>query len=270
MAAHFQAVTAINHAPNGSRLGEDIYFERVRNPPPDDASVEKLRSDYEETVSALKDMDLSEDDFDTLFNQLLAGAQVGLQGVDFNLDAGRSQLRNVRERLVGLARRRRDRYLIELALIGGGVAVVSLILAGLLNSGLPGRIAGQELASTFSGLLKWLTPVCLLHPGVVLGVVFTALVLNRTLTYEKIRTFDPYYFSPGLRFFYISVISYILFAALWFKVVMLGLGGILLNDVTDNPSIAVLIGLVCGVSEVVVVDLLVSRFKPVERGNTAP
>ena len=62
-----------------------------------------------------------------------------------------------------------------------------------------------------------------------------------------------------------SIISYILLAALWFKVVMLGLGGVLLNDVKDTPQIGLLIGLVCGISEALVVELLLSRLRSVER-----
>jgi hypothetical protein len=58
-----------------------------------------------------------------------------------------------------------------------------------------------------------------------------------------------------------------LLAALWFKVIMLGLGGVLLNDVKDTPEIGLLIGLVCGISEALVVELLLSRFRPVERAR---
>lgn len=266
MPEYFKSIRAINLSPDRSRAGIDIYFERTDNPPPDNASVENLRSDYEETMSVLRDMDLSDSDFGIFFNELLVGAQIGLQGPNFNLDAGRSQLNNVRNRLVRRARRERDQYLIRLGFIGGGVASASLLVAGVLYAVVPQLLKDQVSAAAFNGFLKWLIPACLLHPGVVLGVVFTAFVLNRTFTFEKIRIFDPYYFAPGLRFFYISIISYILLAALWFKVVMLGLGGVLLNDVKDVPEIGLLIGLVCGISEALVVELLVSRFRPVERG----
>jgi hypothetical protein len=267
MPEFFKSVRSINLSPDNSPAGLDIYFERVDNPPPDNPSVENLRGEYEETMSALKGMNLSNKDFGTVYNELLAGAQVGLQGPAFSVDAGRQQLRNVREHLVRYARRDRDRYLIRLGLTGAGVAVASLVVAAFLYFVVPQYLKDPQSVEGFKNFLRWLIPSCFLHPGVVLGVVFTAFVLNRTLTYEKIQTFDPYYFSPGLRFFYISIISYILLAALWFNVIMLGLGGVLLNDVRDKPEIGLLIGLVCGISEALVVELLVSRFRPVERSN---
>jgi hypothetical protein len=267
MPEYFKSIRAINLSPDRSRAGIDIYFERTDNPPPDNPAVEKLRADYEETMSVLKDMDLPDSDFGTFYNELLVGAQIGLQGPHLNLDAGRSQLNNVRGRLTRRARRERDQYLIRLGFSGGGVALASLLAAALLYSVVPQFLKTQVSRDAFEGFLAWLIPACLLHPGVVLGVVFTAFVLNRTFTFEKIRNFDPYFFPPGLRFFYVSIISYVLLAALWFKVVMLGLGGVLLNDVKEVPAIGLLIGLICGISEALVVELLVSRFRPVEKGN---
>jgi hypothetical protein len=40
-----------------------------------------------------------------------------------------------------------------------------------------------------------------------------------------------------------------------------------LNDVKADPSAGLFIGLLCGVSEALVVELLLSRLKPVERVN---
>jgi hypothetical protein len=106
------------------------------------------------------------------------------------------------------------------------------------------------------------------NPGDVLGVVFIGFVANRTITFDKIRAYDPYYFPPWLRFFYVAIVSYVLFAALWYKFVMLGVGGYLLNDVKTDPAGGLAIGLVCGISEAVIVELLILRLQPAERGNT--
>jgi hypothetical protein len=266
MPEYFKSVRYINLSTDrSSRAGLDIYFERTENPPPDNPDVEQLRGDYEETMAVMKDIDLPANEFETLFNELIAGAQIGLQGERFNVAAGRNQLNRVQRNLVRFARRERDKYLARLSLIGGIVTVISLLIAGFLIFVVPRHLTSADYVSAFAMGLKWLIPGCLLHPGVVLGVVFIAFVVNRTLTFDKIRTFDPYYFSPGLRFLYVSIISYVLFAALWFNLIMLGIGGFLLNNVKDRPGAGLLIGLVCGISEAVVVELLVSRFKPVER-----
>jgi hypothetical protein len=88
--------------------------------------------------------------------------------------------------------------------------------------------------------------------------VFIGMMANRTLTFDRITTFDPYYFPPGLRFLYIAVVSCVLLIALWFKFVMLGIGGYLLNSVETEPRVGLVIGLLCGVSEALVVELLLS------------
>ena len=201
MPEYFKSIRAINLSPDRSRSGIDLYFERADAPPPDNASVESLRSDYEDTMSVRKNIELPDSDFGTFFNELLVGAQVGLQGPSFSLDAERNQLNNIQRRLVNYARGERDQYLIKLGFVGGGVALGSLILAGLLYAVAPKFATDPATTSALAGFLKWLIPALLLHPGVVLEVVFTAFVLNRTFTFDMIRNFDPYYFPPGLRFF---------------------------------------------------------------------
>jgi hypothetical protein len=84
----------------------------------------------------------------------------------------------------------------------------------------------------------------------------------------RLKFLYVYYFPPWLRFSYIAIVSYVLVAALWFKFVMLGVGGYLLNDVKTDPAAGLAIGLVCGISEAVIVEVLQTRLKPVERTNT--
>ena len=133
----------------------------------------------------------------------------------------------------------------------------------------PQYLKEPDIAAAYKTALAWIVPLCLLLPGDVLGVVFIGMVANRTLTFDKITTFDPYYFPTWLRFLYIAIVSGVLLIALWFKFVMLGIGGYLLNDVKTDPSAGLVIGLLCGVSEALVVELLLSRLKPVER-SAAP
>jgi hypothetical protein len=109
-----------------------------------------------------------------------------------------------------------------------------------------------------------LTAWLLLHPGVVLGVVFTGFVLNRGIEFDKLGSFDPYQFPPLLRFAYTTIIAYVLFVALWHQWLMLGIGGELLNDVTKHADAGFGIGLICGIAEAAIVELLI-RLKPAER-----
>ncbi len=265
MTEHFKDVRIINLAADESRSGIDIYFERTDKPLPTNPDVEQLRRDYEETMFVLTNMEISDAEFFTLVNQLKGGAEIGLKGPNFSVDAGRSQLNNVRGGLIKRARKQRDAYLGRLLVTGGLMTVVALAVAGAFYFILPKYIADPNMMSAYQGALAWLGALFLLHPGAVLGVVFIAFVANRTITFDKIRTFDPYHFPPWLRFFYIAIVSYVMFAALWFNFVMLGIGGYLLNDVKTQPAAGFAIGLVCGIGEAIIVELLISRLKPVER-----
>jgi hypothetical protein len=264
---HFKDVRLINLAADGGRAGADLYFERTDNPPTADPEVEKLRRDFEVTMRVLRRFDLSNNQYSTLVNEMLAGAVVGLKGPNYSLASGRDQLNNVQNELLGRARTHRDAYLGRLFLIGSIIAVLALALAGVMYFVVPQFLKDADMAAAYKTALAWIVPLCLLLPGDVLGVVFIGMVANRTLTFDKITTFDPYYFPPWLRFLYIAVVSCVLLVALWFKFVMLGIGGYLLNDVKADPSAGLVIGLLCGVSEALVVELLLSRLKPAERGN---
>jgi hypothetical protein len=268
MPEHFHSVQIIDLGVGNTRAGFDIYFERAQNPPQPDPAVEALRREYEETMFVVKNVDMTQEEFLTTTNQLVAGAKVGLVGPNFSLDSGKSALSQLKAALVRKARGRRDAYLIRLALTGLVVTLLTLALAGAAYFIVPKYLTDTAMTTVYQAATAWLVPAILLHPGVVLGVVFVAFVANRTLTFDKLLTFDPYYFSPLLRFVYVSVISYVMLAALWKDFVMLGVGGYLLNTVKQEPGAGFAIGLICGLGEAAVVELLLSRLKPVERNST--
>jgi hypothetical protein len=267
MAEHFKDVRVIQLSPDGGRAGVDLYFERSDNPLPPNQDVEKLRRDYEESFLVLRNMKIPDSEFTTLVNQLKVGADVGLKGPNFSVEAGRTQLNQVQQTLIGVARTFRNAYLVRLLLVGGGFAVIAMVLAALMYFVVPRYLTEPDMSAMYKASLGWLMPLMLIHPGAVLGVVFFGFVTNRTITFDKVRTFDPYYFPPLLRFFYIVIIGYVLFTALWFKFVMLGIGGYLLNEVKTDPAAGFAIGLACGIGEAAVVELLMSRLKVAERGK---
>jgi len=261
---HFASVTAVNLAPDGRTAGATLFFRRAHDPPTSDANVEKLRSDYEATLTALKEISPADSEFTFLFNEILAGAQVGLQGPNYNLSDGRDELDRIRKKIVRLARESRDKYLISLAVRGAVVAFVPLAVLGAVlfaTARAPETLISREALAEFT---SWFTPLCLLHPGVALGVVAMGFILNRKLEFENIGSFDPN-FSPNLRLTYVALLSYILFLTLWFSILVLGVGSYRLDDLPHHPANALLIGLLCGVSDAVVVDILLHRLPPVAK-----
>lgn len=79
---------------------------------------------------------------------------------------------------------------------------------------------------------------------------------------------DQYDFVQWERVAWVVLIAYVLLAALWFNVFVLGVGNIVLNNVTTMPQYGFLIGLVCGLADSLIAELLVARLRPVARtGN---
>jgi len=262
MDKYYKDVRAINLAGSTSRAraGTDIFFERVDNPPPDDSKVESLKNDYQETMFVLRNLDVDDATFASFYNQLIAGAQVSLKG-NTDIPAGRSYLINIQRDMVRARRKARDRYLLSLLGLGFLVTLISLSITAIPYFIVPDWLKSDAQKASFGNFLTWLLPVMFLHPGVVLGIALTGFIANRSFGFDRISTFDPYYFSPVLRFFYVSIVSYALFVALWFNVFMLGAGGVLLNEVREKAEYALLIGFLCGFSEGVIVEVLQSRFK---------
>lgn len=201
MAEHFKDVRVIQLSPDGARAGVDLYFERSENPLPANQDVEKLRRDYEGTMFVLRNIKIPDSEFTTLVNQLKVGADVGLKGSNFSVEAGRTQLNQAQETLIGLARTFRNAYLVRLLLVGGAFAVLAMVLAAVMYFVAPRYLTEPDTSAMYKASLGWLMPLMLIHPGVVLGAVFIGFVANRTITFERVRTFDPYYFPPLLRFF---------------------------------------------------------------------
>ena len=95
----------------------------------------------------------------------------------------------------------------------------------------------------------------LLHPGAALGVLFIGFVRNRNMTFETVKQFDAYDFSPWLRFSYTAIVGYVLFALLLFEWLQIGALGKTV-DLHSNRLAGFAIGLVCGIAEGSIVPML--------------
>lgn len=217
----------------------------------------------------LRRLDIPNSQYATFVNELVAGAVVGLKGPNYNLQSGRDQLGSVQKDMLGRARKNSDAYLGRTFLIGGGIAAIRLFLAAVMYFVVPHYLKKPDIAAAYKTALAWIVPFACYFRAMCSASSLSAWVANRTLTFDKTTTFDPYYFPPWLRFLYIAIVSGVLLVALWFEFVMLGIDGYLLNDVKTDLSAGLVIGLLGGVSEALIVELLLARLKPVER-SVAP
>jgi hypothetical protein len=265
MGAHFQSVGPLDVSGIGWR-GLDLYFERVENPPPPVPEAENLRRSYESAVQKLHYVARTEHEFMAVFNEIVASAESSLVAPRGTVDDGNDRLTYIKGKILDLGRSRRRRYFFWILVVGTLTSVAGLILwaaAFFVPRSLP--LADWGYTASYQSALSWLVPGCLILPGASLGIVFIGFATNRLLSYESVGRMDRYDFVPWERFMWVILIAYVLLAALWFDVFVVGLGNIVLNKVTSEPGYGFLIGLVCGVAESLIAELLMSRLQPVIR-----
>lgn len=253
MSRHFTEVREINLSGNGHWKSVGLYFGRPEPTPPRDEEVERLRQSYETALSKLRLCAAHPEEFVPIFNQIKASAVATLATDGGQLSDGVDSLREISAGIVDISRTRRKYYLRQLIFGAVGSAVLSLSLWGLFVKVL------SVPAPT------WSLAAALAVPGAALGVVFIGFFANRSLTYEAAGQFDKYNFDRFERFMWVSLVSIVLLTALWNKALVLGSGSLILNDVVEHPSYGFLIGMIAGIGEASLAELLTSRLSPAEK-----
>jgi hypothetical protein len=267
MGIHYDCARSINISGITGWRGLEIYFGRVVNPPPLDSRVEDLRRDYERAVRKLHLVAGTEDEFMKIFNPLLDGAHSALVAMGGTVEDGRDRLKEIEHSIVKVARAKRGIYFVKILGLGLAATLVGIscaVLISIVPKVLP--LDSWGYGGSYRDALAWLLPACLVLPGASLGIIFVGFATQRLTTYEKVGAVDQYDFTPWQRFVWVIIISYVLLAALWFKIFVLGVGNIELNKVVDEARYGFLIGLICGVAEATVVELLASRLQPAAKG----
>lgn len=264
MGVHYQCVRPANPSGRTGWRGLDIYFERVPNPPAEDKDVEELRRSFDRAVGKLHLAARTNDQFMPVYNEILDAATGSLVVAGGTVKDGTERLEDIKIKILTLARNRRGRYFGLLLAIGAGVSVIGMLLYLAVYLLPPVFIdKSSPYFADYQSSLVWLLPAFLMLPGAALGVVFIGFATNRLVSYDGIGCMDQYDFAPWQRFTWVVLIAYVLFIALWFDAFVLGVGNVELNRVTTEARFGLLIGLVCGISESLIAELLTVRFRPV-------
>lgn len=101
--------------------------------------------------------------------------------------------------------------------------------------------------------------------GLALGVLFSALVHNRALSLRHLESFDPDGFSTWERLLYVWVVAAALEILIYFRVIILGVGGVEFGDLVVAPYVGVLIGVITALSTEVIVGLVQRASDSAER-----
>ncbi|AGA89652.1 hypothetical protein Thimo_0815 [Thioflavicoccus mobilis 8321] len=189
----------------------------------------------------------------------LGAARVGAQGDHYNTALGTQQLALVEKLLLRRVAESRKGFLGLIYRWAAIWALSGLLLLSLLGLVSEGVIPLSTITPTAHSTLAAFAYSML---GIALGVSITSVIRLRQVTPELIGKFDPYDFSPSNRFFYVTLLAIGIFVLLYFDVVQIGLGSVLLNQVRDFPAMGTLVGLAAGASEPVLASIFEKGSSP--------
>ena len=177
---------------------------------PDDMLM--LRQDYERTarlVSVLFDGD-AETRLE-IFELLHRGADRGFRGPEFSIEDGRANLSDVRETIVDLAHKVRDRRLREYTKLAALYGVVPGVLGAVvfLTAGF-GWLTPPGPGQEYHPLFVWILAALWIPAGAAVCVwAEFALRMQSGLSYEQLLNLDPSRWQPGQRLLITVGISFL-------------------------------------------------------------
>ena len=95
--------------------------------------------------------------------------------------------------------------------------------------------------------------------GCCLSVWLASMLRNRQVRWANLTLFDPHGFSPTIRVILVCAITFVFCLLLMLDVVSIGFGGTQLKEFLNVPALAILVGLIGGLSEDAVTNLIVGR-----------
>jgi hypothetical protein len=223
----------------------DIVYqvaEGMQGACPDDQLA--LKNDLEGTEAALKVLYPDEKLRLPRFRELLSLAQVGLQGTAEPRIAA-SALANLKQAILTTeGGARKNRYFKDLGLRAGVFGGPVLVLAALLKYVLP--LFPPVLDS---GVVRVLVTFTLLFGGAMIGGWLSYGLRTEALTFDELTTPEEDRLEPDIRLVFVGMLTIVVGLALYLGVLEISLGSISSRDLTHRASLALLIGILMGVSE---------------------
>jgi hypothetical protein len=189
----------------------------------------------------------------TVFQSIHAAAHRAFIGSDFSLDDGRNNLAEVRDIVTDAAYAVRKRLFNSYNYYFVGVGVIPL-LAGA-------AIYASKGLGCFSGmsdlLFGWLIATLWIVAGATISVWAEFAFRTRGgLKFERLLELSPGRWQPSQRVLITVVTAFIFAFLLANKIILIGLGNVLLNDFLREPSLSLAVGGVTGFGLAAVMDII--------------
>ena len=206
-----------------------------------------LKAEVEAALVTLKL--LFEDDQRTLehyFQQLLSLAQVGLVGAAAQPAAAKRTLQSLKEEVVSREGGKvKNKYMILLGAHAAGWALVGLLVyAGYSMSGNPDSLIAN---------------LALLWVGCMVGVWISYGYRKTTLGFADLAIPEADRLYPSVRLVFAGLLSLFVGFAFYKKVLILNIGDISSQSIASDPIVALIIGTMCGVSELALPSKVVKQ-----------
>jgi len=238
----------------------DLFFVQIAGAPPPPDDLRQLKLDLE--AAAQVAVTFFRNDLNKMrmfMERLRLAGTVGCCGPRFVVVDGRDSLESTKGQIVleGYAQRNATWYtytrytlfiLIPTAVIGFVIYVASLY-----GFYLPAPDQKEGVAPVVAAVLAafWIPA------GAAFGVWTEFNFRTANLTFGDLLNFDPERWTPGQRFTIAIMIGFLLAFVLAFKVVQIGLFGVLLNDFSGkHPELSGAVGWVSGFSYPIVRDII--------------
>jgi len=174
-----------------------------------------------------------------------------------NLNGAKQALQSLKDQVVAWEGPSiRKKYLQSTLLVFGLAGVLGGILA----------LAAAYLGATACGWLsptlgKILATAAYMLIGISLGITLLAFLRNMEMKFETLGMFDAASLNPLMRLIFVSVLAAVFAILLHQRVLVIAIGNYELNQLFDKPMVAVVVGILCGFSDIVVAKLISGMFE---------
>ncbi len=230
--------------------GEELVF-RVATNAPRQASpkILAMKSELEATVHKVISLVQVEARRETYIYELGLLGRIVLEDGDF--DIAREALDSFYSKFIldeGVIIRRN--YIFSIIRWSTFLGLPSLLIAGGITLLTKFDLSSQVWLSGALPYLSYVSTGGWIVFGVALGACLASFVRSRQLSFKDLGYFDADLFDPGLRFFFLLLVSLIVSILLANKWLIVGLTDSLqLNNFIDSPSISIILGLLTGFAE---------------------
>ncbi|HSD92282.1 MAG TPA: hypothetical protein VLB11_04580 [Methyloceanibacter sp.] len=213
-----------------------------------------------------------------ILDSLLAAATLGLGGPSPNLNEGKQYFEFFKAHVVRVAEDRRSPLIRELLYKSTYIMIASLLAIEIwaFATGGGARDAATVMlaqssasyAAVLNGVINILGILGFALLGAVAGNLFFTLVRGRNVTFDNFDRLNPYRFSVNIHLTYLVLLVLVVLLTLYFNVITIGIGDLVLNKFTESAPLAIVIGLVCALAEATLVTLIQGRVQSIAPPTT--